>query len=327
MELFSEIYSRYYTIAELLLEAAQDSSLTETHMSQIITQYGFGESNLFLLPKLISGEYALFESDKGNFSPRVSHSKGYPLSFLQRSFLKALLRDPRLRLFLTDSEQIKLETALQDVTPLFSWSDFYYFDRFLDGDPYESELYRENFRIIFQALKEHHTLRLLYQSGHGKQIQGIFAPYRLQYSQKDDCFRLLCAEMSYGKPFRSSILNLARVEEAAYALCDYPTEAYLEKLLFKNYSEEPVLIEIHDERNALERCMLHFASYEKQTTPTDKPGIYQCRLFYNKDEETELLIRVLSFGPVLRVLGPEPFLNQVKERVARQAALLVQTEE
>ena len=37
--------------------------------------------------------------------------------------------------------------------------------------------------------------------------------------------------------------------------------------------------------------------------------------------ETELLIQILSFGPVVKVLGPESFLKQVKERVERQQRL------
>ena len=34
------------------------------------------------------------------------------------------------------------------------------------------------------------------------------------------------------------------------------------------------------------------------------------------------MIQVLSFGPVVKVLGPEAFLKQVQERVARQALLM-----
>lgn len=81
------------------------------------------------------------------------------------------------------------------------------------------------------------------------------------------------------------------------------------------------MIEIYNERNALERCMLHFANYEKQTSQI-KPRVYHCKIFYNKEEETELLIRVLSFGPVIRVLSPASFLNQMKERIAKQMDLI-----
>ena len=38
------------------------------------------------------------------------------------------------------------------------------------------------------------------------------------------------------------------------------------------------------------------------------------------------MIDVLSFGPVVKVLGPESFLAQVKERVKRQHELLYRME-
>lgn len=50
-------------------------------------------------------------------------------------------------------------------------------------------------------------------------------------------------------------------------------------------------------------------------------NIYTCRIWYDPADETELLIRILSFGPVIKVLGPKGFLDQVKERIRRQIAL------
>ena len=49
---------------------------------------------------------------------------------------------------------------------------------------------------------------------------------------------------------------------------------------------------------------------------------YECLIYYNKKTETELLIEVLSFGPMIKVVGNEAFLKLIKERLLRQAALL-----
>ena len=80
----------------------------------------------------------------------------------------------------------------------------------------------------------------------------------------------------------------------------------------------PVVLEISKERNALERCMLQFASFERQTEYDREQDRYKCRIWFNSDDETELLIRILSFGPVVKVLGPDHFLQQIKERIKRQ---------
>ena len=52
---------------------------------------------------------------------------------------------------------------------------------------------------------------------------------------------------------------------------------------------------------------------------------YRCTIYYDKRWETELLVQVLSFGPVVKVIEPESFLNQMRERVRNQALLLEDT--
>ncbi len=44
-------------------------------------------------------------------------------------------------------------------------------------------------------------------------------------------------------------------------------------------------------------------------------------MVYNREDKTELVIRVLSFGPFLKVVEPEDFVELIKERLANQYAL------
>lgn len=64
--------------------------------------------------------------------------------------------------------------------------------------------------------------------------------------------------------------------------------------------------------------MLQFASYNKQTVYDEEKGCHVCEISYDIMEETELLIRILSFGPVVEVLGPERMRKQIRQRIARQ---------
>lgn len=78
-----------------------------------------------------------------------------------------------------------------------------------------------------------------------------------------------------------------------------------------------LMLEITDERNALERAMLHFAHFEKQAERMDGYH-YRLRIRYYENDETEMLIRVLSFGPYVKVLEPESFIELVKQRLVCQ---------
>lgn len=45
-------------------------------------------------------------------------------------------------------------------------------------------------------------------------------------------------------------------------------------------------------------------------------------LWYDEQDETELLIRLLSFGPVIEILGPPHLRKLAGARIKRQAELL-----
>ena len=81
-----------------------------------------------------------------------------------------------------------------------------------------------------------------------------------------------------------------------------------------------LILELYDRRNALERAMLHFSHLEKETVRLDEKH-YRLTLYYEKDDETELLIRALSFGPMVRVISPESILKQLKFRLEKQMQL------
>ena len=132
-------------------------------------------------------------------------------------------------------------------------------------------------------------------------------PYRLEYSAKDDKFRLLAA----GKR-NTHIVNLARVRS-----CELLGEYIPEDFQLPQLQTKELTIQLHDERNALERVLLHFSHFQKETRRLSD-GNYQIKLHYDPDDETELLIRVLSFGPVLKVLAPTDFINLLKERLSKQ---------
>lgn len=84
--------------------------------------------------------------------------------------MKSLLLDPRIKLFCPKTE------GLEDVEPLFHPEDFVYYDRFLDGDPFENEHYIRIFQKILNAIKNHRSVRLLY---HLKMVQISGLPVHL----------------------------------------------------------------------------------------------------------------------------------------------------
>ena len=63
--------------------------------------------------------------------------------------------------------------------------------------------------------------------------------------------------------------------------------------------------------------MLHFAHFEKRAERLGKDQ-YLLKIKYSIEDEPELVIRILSFGPLVEVLGSEKFRNLVIEKLKKQ---------
>lgn len=315
MELFSEIYGCYYSVVAQILRRAHGNGLTRAEIDRIVSENAFSESVLHLLPRLLGGEWDLLRDEDSQYNSKLEHTEtSFPLTQLQKSWLKSLLRDRRIRLFLDEEQLVQLEQFLSTVEPLFDPGDFHIFDAATDGDDFADEGYIGRFRLMLMAIKQKTPLLAQYESGKGRRMAIRFLPQKLLYSQKDGKFRAMGWQLT-GKGSKPVLLNLVRIKELTESDRTMPRQ-----LVKTGESENKrmVRIAISDERNALERCMLQFASYDKQTVFDEVSVRYFCDISYDLLEETELLIRVLSFGPVIEVIGPAPFLEQVRERVSLQ---------
>ena len=132
-------------------------------------------------------------------------------------------------------------------------------------------------------------------------------PVRLEYSEKDDKFRLVTAG------WRSvSTVNLAKIRACVHYTGEKPLDNEVREKLY-----DIITLKVTDERNALERVMLHFAHFEKQAEKLDK-NTYLLKIKYAHDDEPEMVIRILSFGPLVEVIGSENFKKLVIEKLKKQ---------
>ena len=316
MDLFSEVYGCYYQVAADILRAAP---LSRRQVETLVGARGYGESTLQLVPKLLDqNAWPLLEERDGQLYPMLEHPPTLPVTALERAWLKALLGDPRIRLFLTDVPLAHLTEALSDVEPLYRQEDFLYFDRYLDGDNYADPGYRRRFQAILSALREGRFLHLAYAPPKSRLHLGDHRPLRLEYSAKDDKFRVYTAKVWHGAFQGYHILNLNRIRDVRPSTEHYDGRLDLEGWRVRHRCAEPLLLRVTRERNGIERFMVEFSSYEKQSEYDGETKTCTVKLWYQRDDETEVLIRLLGFGPVVRVLGPERFVEQIRARVLRQ---------
>lgn len=331
--LFHEIYGCYYRAVAQMLNLAIAGELTEKKMYEIVAETAFEESSLIMIPALKKQEWQLLDE---NLHTPLKHTPDMPLTILEKRWLKTILLDKRVKLFLepvpenaeqTDFAGANAEQAvlagtntdfttacpqeLADTDPLFFPEDIVYFDRYVDGDDYDDPSYIANFRLIRQAIAERRKLKVTFLNSREQKRCEILEPVQLEYSDKEDKFRVLCAD-------RQSIktVNLGRIVQ-----CELLEDTFPENVRLKEREKKVLKFILTDERNALERAMMKFSHYKKEVERRDAEN-YLVTLEYDVDDETDVLIQILSFGSYIEVTAPDRMREELRKRMERQMALV-----
>ena len=295
--IFNEIYSAYYNAVAKIITSIINCNADEKTVNKIIEENAFGESMLTVLPSLKSEKWQLVKAD---MTTPIQHIPTMPLTTIQKQWLKAISLDPRIKLFGIEFQ------GLDEVEPLFTSDDYYIYDKYSDGDPFEDEKYIEHFKTILSAMKNKQNLKIEMLNRKGNTVYSRCIPERIEYSEKDDKFRLVTSGCRFIK-----IININRITKC---------NIYNGDTILKSTPPEPtyeeITLKVKDERNALERCLLHFAHFEKRAERVGDHYVLHVR--FNRDDEPEMVIRVLSFGPMVEVLGSESFKKLIIAKLKSQ---------
>ena len=309
--LFSEIYSAYYNTVASIISCSQQGKLDSDLLFKIVKESAFPESFMTIGSALETGKWPLVKKD---YSTNIQNIPTMPISILQKRWLKALCNDKRIRLFVSDEVLERLKNQLQDVEPLFTENDYYLYDKYSDGDPYDDPDYIKNFRTALEAIHQKKTISVEYTGRFGQQKRFICAPCKIEYSEKDDKFRIISKVRN-----RHSILNIARINS-----CELTENSKVDDISEEDLPDNrrtSVTLEIYDDRKAMERVMLAFAHFEKSAVQISDE-VYRLTLNYDSFDETELVVRVLSFGPMVKVIEPQSFVKLIQERIESQINLM-----
>ena len=314
------MYNCYYSVVDAILKK---SPLSKQQIDDIIRCNAFSESILFLMPKLCNdNQWNLLECNQGDLYASTLKNKPFmPLTTLEKSWIKSLLLDDKFKLFITDELFKSMEAQLQDVQPLFNVDNFFYFDKFSNGDDYSNISYKSNFLYVLKAIQNKKVLLIDYTTSKNKRVIGYFQPLRLEYSLKNDKFRLFTAKLHNNSEFKYYILNISGINNVSVSNKSWVDSVSISGFFKFRKSLEPITVKVINERNGINRFMMEFACYEKYTEYDSQNDTITSQIWYDTQTETELLIRLLSFGPVLEIVSPKKVREQAKQRIKKQFEL------
>ena len=294
---FNEVYSAYYRAVSKMLKYAVKKELNKELMYKIIKEVAFEESSLSIVPAIEKEEWQLLTRELK--TPIVNNPEPC-LTGIEKAWLNTILSDPKAALFYNKKEELKEEG-------LFSLNDIVFFDRYTDRDDYTSEEYIGIFKTALRALKERRKLRIHFVSGKGRAMKGLYIPLKIEYSDKEDKFRLLC--VLNGKVYT---VNFARIVK-----CSLSKEKFSENIKVSEIPLRTLVFDVIDKRKTLERAMMKFSHYKKEIEKTGEDS-YKVVLKYDKDEETDVVIQLMSFGSYISVISPPKIKKEISRRLKRQ---------
>ena len=297
--IFNELYGIYYKVMAEIIKEALDHPLKNAEWQKIIAQYAFPDSRLQIEKKISNNNWPILLKDG---KTAIQHTPTMPITTLEKRWMKSVSMDPRIRLFQDEIYDFP------DVEPLFSNEDYYIFDQYSDGDPYEDPVYIKHFRMILEGIRQQTALEIEMLNRRGERIIIRCLPKGMEYSEKDDKFRMIGEGDN-----QTYTINVKRI----LSIHEWDGVLTVGDFIKKQEEIQKLVFELADEKNALERVLLHFAHYEKQAIKLNEKH-YRIIMEYKKEDESEVLIRILSFGPVLKVVEPECMVNLIKERLVLQ---------
>ena len=309
-KLFSEIFGCYYkTITEIL----NNAPLTEKDVENIIKRNGYQESCFHILPLL--KELPFLEKKEDKYYSLLNNKINLPLTNIEKQWLNSIAVDPKFKLF---NEKIK--TNKEEI--LFNQNIFKYFDRYSDGDDFKNEDYIKNFKKINNAINKKEIIEITYKPPKQlENITGYYMPLQIEFSTKDNKFRFFAARIFKNKMVDYVCINIGRIIEIKESTQSFKDIDKIDKYIKKFEKKEIVEIEIYDLRNAIERFMIEFSTYEKESEFNQENGTCKTKIFYRKNEECEILMKILSFGPVIKIISACPLKDKIVEKINYQYKL------
>lgn len=304
--IFDEKYSIYYkTVREIINSMISNSHFKTSDSINIAEKNGVVRIDKAVDPIYDPHAWNLATKQKGIHTSKIQQPIDYPMTLLEKRWLKAISLDPRIKLFGVEFE------GLDDVEPLFLPEDYVVYDQRNNGDKYTDPEYIKKFQFLLYAIRNKKRIHIQSMSRKGNVSDVYCEPTDLEYSEKDDKFRLRVKGRKY-----IGVVNIDRI--FFYEL--FEGEFNYAGFELDNSRKKVELI-VTDERNTLDRCMLHFAYFHTAVEPIEGTNQYRVHIEYDNEDLSEMVIRVLMFGPYVEVTNPPEFRQAVVAKLEHQYKL------
>ena len=242
-------------------------------------------------------------SDKENIKLFTNKPVPFLPSVIEVSWLKDFLTSPINKALLSTEVYEKLNHALAN-TPTYLPNNLWERETNI-GDDEQNTVLLQNLNLLQTALITQKKISYTNTTVSGKVYTAITSPHRLEYSLKENKYRLIIWHETEQRAIKINIANLSNLE-----ILTTPIPPGEHELLQKFYEDQlasapSLLLKLTLKNNAFERAFSLFANYDK--TAYCENNDYILKISYHRFEEQELINAILSLGSAITVIAPPEF--------------------
>lgn len=304
MKIFNEKKNRYFAIARRILNKSVVDSIHKTEVQEMICEQGFDEYDYEFYSSLVGietssfGNMSLLRENGDRVTPIIQKQIPLHLTTVEKEWLCSILKDDKIRCFLSESTLQKLKEKLN-----------------LEEETVCTE--NQTIYAILKSIQENLWIVCNNTSAFGQiYTNSIVAPYKMEYSKYQDAFWLIGFLVKENKLVKMLIDRMEVVNTVQ------PSKTIdFDSIISSYLAPNPIVLELTDERGALERALHMFSSYKKDGYYDSDTGIHHLKIYYYLFDEKELMKNIISLGPYVKVIEPKAIGEKIKQMLITQRKL------
>lgn len=326
MSLFHKVYSKYYEAVTRLINAGKDYS--KVQIDEYFRDEISGETDSKVQKALFSQKLpSLFCYEKGKFHSYINRHVPVLCTRLEREAAKSICSLPSASLFLSEELLEKLARATEDVESQWNMGDIIVNQRrdsshreddvsqeakqeedvpaTAEGGAERSGEYREKLAVLTAALRSRKAVAC-------EEAAQLY-PVKLEYSYRYDEFYLWAFEPGRNCYVKRSLQELTKLHATQQTFEGY--NADITDFMKENQKEAE--LEIKTNELLAEECFRVFSYYAREASYEAGEAVYRLKIFYQPDEEGDLIGDILSLGSAVTVLAPGEMREKLCSRIRK----------
>lgn len=331
MELFNEYKNIYFQcIQNIINDIYYGVEYTENEIRNYIKNNTFNEVEYSLLDKILNKNQnsknnnidnlsgiKLFKYNGAHYSLLVNSPIPIRFSKIEIIWLKMLLEDANARANLDESIVNKLENKLK----LFDLPNYtnYWIKKNIhkNGDDINDKDFNKYLKTLLKAIQLNKQIKYISIDNSGEVHYGICFPYRIEYSMKNNKYWAIVLPKDTNEAKKINVSGFKKIEIINEV--DNNTINNI-NTFFKGKKNliSPLILEIENKFNTVERCFLLFSNYDKKAYFDKNKNKHILQVYYYSFDEAEIIKDILSLGSAVIVLEPLSIRNKIIERINKK---------